>query len=211
MASDDKKMSGPARFAMGLMFILCGAYPILAVLGVEPFVEGKRAPDWVVGTAGVMFVMGGIVVWFQETGWGKAVAALFGFAMLFGLAAIANWVAFGPGERGCSGSLSIAFGFTSRAAGELECRSAFGIGAGMMDAIVLLVIATQLKGWFGPLRIFALLEKLAWGVLLVALSPLLLVLFVVAFFMIGKEGLLEKAEEWIARRRARSRGTDKQA
>jgi len=194
-------MSSPVRFVMGALFIAMRLFALLAALDVPPFDQGKNAPDWVVGLAGTLFALGGIFIWLQGTGWEKSAGALLGILMSAGLAAIANWVAFGPGERGCTGSLSFAFGFTSHDAGEWECRGAFGIGAVMLDAFVLLAVASQLKTWCGPHKLFALLEKFAWGVLLLALSPLLLLLVVFAVISGGKDALLEKARAWLARRR----------
>lgn len=197
--SDEPKLSSRARVVMGFLFVLGGIYPILAALNVPGLNEGKNAPDWVVALAGVLFMFGGAAIWAQGTAAEKMVSNVAGIAILCGLAAIANWIAFGAGERACSGGFSLWFFSGEREAGQWECRAAFGIGAAMLDAIILLAFAGLLKSAFGPRLWIRLLEKLAWGMVLVALSPFILLLIIFAFAKSGTEAARGKASKWFTR------------
>jgi hypothetical protein len=184
---------------VGFLFVLGGVLPVLAALDFPGFNEGKNAPDWVVGLAGVLFMLGGMAVWAHGTSAERMVSNIAGGVILIGLAAIGNWIAFGAGERACSGGFSAWIFSGERDAGEWECRAAFGIGAAMLDAIILLAFAGLLKSAFGPRAWISLLEKLAWGILLVALSPFLLLLIVFAFAQSGKDAARDKASRWLSR------------
>ena len=206
---DEPKLRGRAKLVVGFLFAAAGVLPILAALDVPGLSGGKNAPDWVVGLAGFMFILGGGAIWAQGTAAEKMVgmiagaaimlglaaighwtALLAGGAIMLGLAAIGNWIAFGAGERACSGSVSSWLFSSYRDAGEWECRAAFGIGAALLDAFILLGVARLLETVCGRRPWIALLEKLAWGVVLLALSPLLLLLIVFALGKGGKDALM---------------------
>lgn len=190
--SDEPKLNGRAKLVVGLLFAACGVIPILAALDVGDFSRGQNAPDWVVGLAGFMFVLGGGAIWAKGTAAEKLVGNVAGTAILIGLAAIGNWIAFGVGERACSGGVSSWLFSSYRNAGEWECRAAFGVGAALLDGFLLLGCAKLLETIFGRRPWVVALEKLSWGVVLIALSPLLLVLIVLALVSGGKEALLKR-------------------
>ena len=120
-----------------------------------------------------------------------AIAALFGneqqdhpfsfllmFLILAAFAALGNWIAFGPGPRECSAGFT-AFLFSSvRAASEFECRAAFGLGAVIMDGILICMAAGAPKRFLGPGRFTEALDKLGNGALFLSLTPILLPLLV---------------------------------
>ena len=187
---DEPKLRGRAKLVVGFLFAAAGVLPILAALDVPGLSGGKNAPDWVVGLAGFMFILGGGAIWAQGTAAEKMVGMIAGAAIMLGLAAIGNWIAFGAGERACSGSVSSWLFSSYRDAGEWECRAAFGIGAALLDAFILLGVARLLETVCGRRPWIALLEKLAWGVVLLALSPLLLLLIVFALGKGGKDALM---------------------
>lgn len=192
--SAETKLRGTAKWVVGLLFVAAGAFPILAALDVAGLGGGKNAPDWVVGLAGCLFVLAGGAIWAQGTAAEKPVGNIAGSAMLVGLAAIGNWVAFGAGERACTGGFSAWIFSSYRDAGEWECRAAFGIGAALLDGAILLGVAKLLESAWGRRPWVALLEKLAWGVVLLALAPFLLLLIVIALVQGGKEAVL--ASRW---------------
>ena len=197
--SDGPQLSSRAKVVVGFLFVLGGIFPVLAALDFPGLNEGKNAPDWVVGLAGVLFMLGGIAVWARGTSAEKMTSNIAGTAILIGLAAIGNWIAFGAGERACSGGFTAWIFSSEREAGQWECRAAFGIGAAMLDAFILLAFAGLLKSAFGPRPWINLLEKLAWGILLVALSPFLLLLIIFAFAKSDKDAARDKASRWFTR------------
>ncbi len=115
-----------------------------------------HAPRWVVACAGGSFLFFG--------GWTAAVDAL-GFdparpqetlpssfvqllvfipgMLLF--AAPFHWIAFGPGPRQFSGSLSIPFLTFRHRSGETAGRAAFGLGAVLIDAMLVAWVVTTLR------------------------------------------------------------------
>ena len=130
-----KMTRGQSIFA-GFAFIAAGAYPLAIGLGFAAARPGSvHAPLWVVAIAGACFVLVGTVLLVPEKdlplrGW------LVGL-MVTGLAAIFDWVAFGPGERHFSGGLSFGGASMRAASGETSGRLAFGIAAVLLDAFAL--------------------------------------------------------------------------
>ena len=64
------------------------------------------------------------------------ISSLLGGSIVGLLALIINWIAFGPGERRFSGGLALPFLSVSAPAGEWSGRAAFGVGALLMDLVV---------------------------------------------------------------------------
>ncbi len=178
------------RALVGALVALVGVMPILAALDVPPFDQANGdAPRWVVMLAGGLFVLAGVVVWTQ----GSPGAQAAGYVIVIGLAAIANWVAFGPGTRACTSMLSF-FGFaTWRRAPDLECRIAFGLGALMMDAIVLMTAADAIRRLVGPGSWVTALERAGRAGLVVTISPLILLLVILVLARAGWEAITRAA------------------
>ena len=176
------------RALVGALVALAGVMLILAALDVPPFDQANSdAPRWVAMLAGGLFVLAGVVVWTQ----GSPGAQAAGYVIVIGLAAIANWVAFGPGTRACASTLSF-FGFaTWRRAPDLECRIAFGLGAVMMDAIVLMTAADAIRRLVGPGSWVTALERAGRAGLVVTISPFILLLVILM--------LVRTGWEWISR------------
>ena len=62
-----------------------------------------------------------------------------------GSAAVANWVAFGPGPRKFQGGIAIPFVAVSGPTGEWTGRAVFGIGAVLTDLFLLWIVARGLR------------------------------------------------------------------
>ncbi len=91
-----------------------------------------------------------------------------------GLAALANWIAFGAGERVCTGGISFAgIGWFSESS-DLACRIPFGYGALIVDALLVYATAVTLQQVTGDHLVWRMLRKGGeWG-LWITLAPLLL-------------------------------------
>src|SRR5207249_3332394 len=94
-----------------------------------------NGPPWIAGAAGGAFVLAGLAICFGQSERMRWVGSVAGLLCAGALAAIGNWIAFCVGERECTGTLSGLFFSSSRSAGNLECRFAFGIGAAMLDGM----------------------------------------------------------------------------
>lgn len=92
-------------------------------------------PQWIGTVAALCIFLGGFTATEIALGYPQ-IANFMGPVLVVCLAIIPTWIAFGPGDRHCSGGLSI-LGFLVHQpnAGQIECRIAFGFGAVMMWAI----------------------------------------------------------------------------
>ena len=57
-------LSHSGMFWFGLPFFLIGQYFVLGVLGLRPLdMEKSNAPPWILGLVGLVFLMGGLMLW----------------------------------------------------------------------------------------------------------------------------------------------------
>jgi hypothetical protein len=157
--------SANTTIACGLLTSAIGLLPILMALGIitpDQKPGQDNAPAWVVIAAGLIFVIGGVAVTMQTLingrdspngdlpattpRWLYAIYALMILAMVGGLGTVSSWVAFGAGDRHCTGSATF---FGAFEVGDTVCRSVFGFGA-IMVWITLLWMAV-----FSAKRLFA--------------------------------------------------------
>ena len=117
-------LSARATAWVGALFGVVGLVILLVALRVIPSEESKfQAPHWVVGAAGLAFFLVGILLLTTPPAQTPEAAArttwrtfLLGTGVVGAMAAIFNWVAFGPGPRHFGGSISIPFVADLRAA-----------------------------------------------------------------------------------------------
>jgi len=141
---------------VGALCSLMGLVILFVALGIIPTDESKlHAPHWVVGAAGLMFFLAGIAILTgpppdtpeaSRTTWRTF---LLGLGIVGALAAVFNWVAFGPGPRAFGGSVSIPFVTVSGPSSEWSGRIAFGAVAVLIDAFGLWVIVRGLRDLLG--------------------------------------------------------------
>jgi hypothetical protein len=140
-----QQLSPRAAILWGLVCMAVGCAPILIGLGVVPGELTPGTPGWVGVAAGLTFVCAGaaVIVGYAVAGGvgpdgdlpaGTPFAVrvtqnLLGFCIVGLMESITAWIAFGPGERHFSSTLTWAFGVKSAAASEREGRIVFGAGA----------------------------------------------------------------------------------
>lgn len=181
MSDSSAPLSARMRWLVGLATVAVGVMPMLAAFDVGLLrARDINGPPWLGFVAGGIFVLGGLGVIAGERGRrDHPLSWLMVFAILAGFAAIANWIAFGVGTRQCSVGFSSFVFSSTRAAAEIECRIAFGLGAGMLDGILLWSVGHGLARMMPGSRFARLVERLGQGVLLVALLPILVPVFTV--------------------------------
>jgi hypothetical protein len=155
----ERPLSPGATAWVGALCALMGLVILFVALGIIPTDESKlHAPHWVVGAAGLMFFLAGIAILTgpppdtpeaSRTTWRTF---LLGLGIVGALAAVFNWVAFGPGPRAFGGSVSIPFVSVSGASSERSGRIAFGIAAVVIDAFAVWVIVRGLRDLLGRER-----------------------------------------------------------
>jgi len=138
------QLSPRGAIALGLLVIAMGSLFIMLALGVihPQGATADQTPPWIGVAAGLIFVFGGVALilgyaiaggvspdgdLLPGTPWGiRLTQFLLALAITGAMAAIASWVAFGPGPR--------AFSMTGSFAGAAPAsqwlgRAAFGFGA----------------------------------------------------------------------------------
>jgi hypothetical protein len=132
---------------------LGGILILLLAVGVIGDPRDVHAPRWVVGAAGLAFVLAGIVVAIGPAD-GRPTAAsapvawrsrLVGGAIVGLMAVAPNWIAFGPGERRFGGMLGLPLLAVSPAVSETTGRVAFGIAAVLLDAIFAWIVVRGIR------------------------------------------------------------------
>jgi hypothetical protein len=157
-----------AAIFYGIVFMLCGTYPVLLGLGVF---HGHPAPDvqpWVVIASGSMFILAGLAIingYATAGGLGadgnlpesaplfrKVTQYVLGLAILGLMFAVFAWISFGPGERHFSSSVSIPGLSRSGHSSERSGRIAFGIATGFMGLFLVLATVTGAKRLWRGIR-----------------------------------------------------------
>ena len=208
----DQQLSPAGRLLVALALLAAGVLPVLAAFDVGPLLQKDiHGPPWIAGAAGGAFMLAGLAIGVGQSERLRWMGSAAGLLCAVAMAAISNWIAFGAGERQCSSTLSGVFWSASRSAGNVECRVAFGIGAVMIDGIVLWGLGAAIGKQFGPGLVQRAIENLGITITVVALSPFLLFALVVAFGHglvtslreYRQTGRWPRNENFIARMRAR--------
>jgi hypothetical protein len=148
--SDTNQLSRGGALAMGSLFVACGVFPILIGTGVVAPSTGD-APGWVGTAAGALFIFAGFDIILDyaiaggvgpdgdlKPGTPTAIRVanlIFGLVIVGLLTSIFGWVAFGPGERHFTSTLTLPFMPLRWQSGELSGRIAFG-GAAVLGAVM---------------------------------------------------------------------------
>jgi len=109
MRKQSSSLSPLGTWAFALIFWIAGSAILALAIGWIPSApERFRAPHWVLGAAGLLFVAGGFAPLAAQWGANSWASRAVGALVLGPLATIFNWIAFGPGTRHDTGGLSIA-------------------------------------------------------------------------------------------------------
>lgn len=158
------------RIAAGLAFIAFGIAPLLAAFDLGPLgVADINGPLWLGAVAGGIFIVGGLAILMGQHH--PLIGAALGIVIAAGLAAIGNWIAFGVGERVCTGSIPV---LGNHDLSNLGCRIPFGIGAIITNAFVVWSVVVLLQKMLGGPPRLSRTRSLAQMLLLLSLAPILL-------------------------------------
>jgi hypothetical protein len=206
----------------GRLLVALGMCAFGLVVGLATFDIGPlnssdvNGPPWLAAAAGGAIIAGGLAFLAGQNR--PVLSGFLGILVLVGLAAIANWIAFGFGARACGASIMIWAGDVQG----LGCRIPFGIGAVMTNAIIVMsVIVTLQTALGGPPRLARLRRGGEWLVL-ISLLPILLPIFIGMVLVLGvgaiktrvTTGKWPRNEKFIARKekarqeRLRAQGQD---
>jgi hypothetical protein len=159
--SNDNRLTPRSAIAVGILFMVCGAFPVLAGLGLLHARPAPGVQPWVVVAAGSVFILAGLAIinGYAVAGGSQAngdLAASAPFiarvtqyvlflAIVALLFAVFAWISFGPGERHFSSSMSIPGLSTSGHSSERSGRIAFGFGTGMFGLFFVLFAVSGAK------------------------------------------------------------------
>lgn len=206
MGSDLRSRAGWVLSA--LLVVAAGLIPALAAFDIGPLHAADiNGPPWLGLAAGSVFIAGGMAMLAGAAI--PALQAILGVLALAGMAAIVNWIAFGVGERACSGAVGFLWLAADSAYAGLACRIPFGLGAAIIDAALILGVVALLQQALGGAPRLARTIKAAQGLLLLALAPLLLFVLVMAVLPVAlgvvwhglRSGLWPRTAAFIRRRR----------
>lgn len=215
--SRHNSLSPRARLGFGLLCLAAGILPALASFDVGPLGrEAINGPAWLGAAAGGVFIVAGIALMLGEDGSRSdhPLSYVLLACILGAFAAIANWIAFGPGPRECTMAV-VGFAFESDSpANGIACRAGFGIGAGILDGFMIWLAAGALQKFGAPSAIVTALERFGMIVLGLSLMPIALPLIL---FLVGKSliagfatycatGKWLRNEAFIARMKAKRAG-----
>jgi hypothetical protein len=206
MADPETPLTPRGRLWFGLTFVAFGIMPMLATFDIGLLgPKDINGPAWLGLATGGVFVAGGLAVFVGPDR--PVFSSILAIVMGAGLAAVGNWIAFGVGERVCSGTIPFWQGSMSG----LGCRIPFGIGALITNALLVLMVVVALqKALGGPPRL-ARLRRWAENLMLLTLAPILLplLLFMLAWSGLGvikerlETGEWPRNEAFIARMKAK--------
>ncbi len=146
---------------VGALIGLMGLGILFVALDIIPTDPARfQAPHWVVGAAGLAFFLAGIaVLTAPPRGTPEAAAAgsrftswwtfALGLGIVGAMAAVANWVAFGPGPRKFQGGIAIPFVAVYGPTSEWSGRAMFGVGAVLIDLFLLWIVVRGLRDLLG--------------------------------------------------------------
>lgn len=148
----DQGGGGPPYRLIGLGTMALGLFIILISADVIPVADSTfSAPRWLVGCAGLSFLLAGAAVALARPGATPGTVAAnpyLGGAAALVLVVILNWIAFGPGPRQFSGGIAFPFVSWSGPSSEWSGRAAFGISAMIADLIVVWLLVRGVRGAF---------------------------------------------------------------
>ena len=205
-----QQLTPRAAFLVGLVFVASGIFPMLAAFDIGPLSqEDINGPPWLGFAAGGIFTAGGLSIMLAPRS--SLAANLFGLLSLAGLAMLGNWIAFGAGERACSGSISLSLMWSESDFSGLGCRIPFGLGALITDAFLCyLMVSVLQKALGGPPRLARLLKAAEW-LILASIAPFILLLAIIGIGSAAAgavktrwtTGTWPRNEEFIARQKAK--------
>ncbi len=143
------QLSPRGRIAVAAVCLATGAGIAALAAGIIPSDESNfHAPHWVVGACGFVFMLAGVMILVPASA--PRLQSFLGAVFLSVFAAVPAWVAFGPGPRAFSGSVSFGALTSATHPGATTGRIVFGIGAVLVGALAAYAWVRWVRSLFGP-------------------------------------------------------------
>ena len=165
------KLTPRAAVLWGLFCVAVSAMPILGGLGVIDLHPTQGTPGWVGVAAGGMFLLAGLTLIVDGASgaigvdgqvsadapqWVHVFQSVIGLGIVAMMGAITSWIAFAPGERHFSTTISLPFAWWRPASSDTAGRWAFGIAAVLIWCIIAAVIVVSGRRLIVRARLLAL-------------------------------------------------------
>jgi len=160
MTNDESKLSPRGAILWGLFCVAISGLPILGGLGVIDLHPTPGTPRWIALAAGGMFFLAGVTMIVDGASGGIApdgqlatdappwlhiFQSIMGLGIVAGMGTLFSWVAFGPGERHFSTTVSLPFGWWHPKSSDTTGRWAFGIAAVLIWCIIAGVVVATVR------------------------------------------------------------------
>lgn len=170
MTPSPSKLTARGAIFWGLVCVAVSAVPILGGLRVIDLKPAPDTPRWLGVGAGGMFLLAGLTLIVDGAAgtigpdgqlstdaprWLHVFQSLMGLGIVGTMGALMSWVAFGPGERHFSTTVSLPFGWWRPASSDTTGRWAFGIAAVLIWCIIAGVIVASLRRLIVRARLLA--------------------------------------------------------
>ena len=146
MASS-RELTPMQRNWMAALFLGFGLFVLAMAFGkVKTEPSSVHAPMWVLASAGMVFNLGGVMIFLVGREEVDALRNLVVWLFVLALAIPFNWIAFGAGSRQFSGSFSAGGLAVLGATAEWEGRLMFSFCSVLMDAVLIWAVVRMLRG-----------------------------------------------------------------
>lgn len=170
MTSKPSKLTPRGAIFWGLFCVAISAPPILGGLRVIDLKPAPDTPQWLGVAAGGAFLLAGITLIVDGAAgaigpdgqistdsprWLHVFQSLMGLGIVGTIGALMSWVAFGPGQRHFSTTVSLPFGWWHPKSNDTMGRWAFGIAAVLIWCIIAGVIVSSIRRLIVRARLLA--------------------------------------------------------
>ena len=170
MADQQSKLTPRSAILWGLFCVAISAVPILGGFGVIDLKPEPGTPRWICVAAGGLFFLAGLSLIVDGASgaigpdgqirtdgppWFHVFQSLIGLGIVGTMGAVMSWIAFGPGERHFSSTVSLPFGSWHPASSDTTGRWAFGIAAVLIWCIMAGVIVVSVRRLIARARLLA--------------------------------------------------------
>jgi hypothetical protein len=144
-----EQLSPAGRYGVAAVCLLVGAGIVALATGAIPANEAMfHAPHWVLGACGFVFILAAVMILVPPAM--LRVQYFLGAVLLSLFAAIPGWIAFGPGPRAFSGSVSIGVITNATQPDASTGRIVFGIAAVLIGSFAAYAWVRWLRSMFDP-------------------------------------------------------------
>lgn len=170
MTEEQTTLTPRSAIFFGLVCVAVSAVPILGGLRVIDLKPAPDTPQWLGVAAGGAFLLAGLTLIVDGVSggigpdgqlsadappWLHVFQSLMGLGIVATMGALVSWIAFGPGQRHFSTTISLPFGWWRPKSSDTTGRWVFGIAAVLIWCIIAGVIVASVRRLIVRARLLA--------------------------------------------------------